>query len=202
MKLYLVRHGQTRGNVAHRHQAESTPLTEQGIEQAKKITSALVELQPTHLVASPLIRTIETARIINEELGLTLELEHSLVELERPKYLYGWAHYSPQSIFYYLLWFLGLENTALAGESYKQVRQRIIRTKEYLATYPKDARVVVVTHSVFMSLLIAHICNDKALSLSRMIWLFIKITKMPNTHMIKLDYDPASEGCKWREVTT
>jgi broad specificity phosphatase PhoE len=35
MKIYFVRHGQTGGNVAHRHQTEHTPLTDVGHEQAR-----------------------------------------------------------------------------------------------------------------------------------------------------------------------
>lgn len=63
MKLYLVRHGVTSWNLAHRYQgASDIPLAPEGIEQAKNLGRRLVGFTPDRVVASPLQRVRQTAR--------------------------------------------------------------------------------------------------------------------------------------------
>ncbi len=198
MKIYLVRHGETGGNVAHRHQAEHTPLTPAGKEQAVKVAEAIKEYEPTHLVTSSLVRAIETSVVIGEVCNLTPETNTVFVELERPKTLYGHFHKSPRSLIFYMRWYVGLTNTT-EGESYPALRKRILHAKEVLATYPADARVVVVTHSVFMSLFLAHACRDKMLNPVQAVLAFVTILRTRNTQVIPVTYNPDREQrtCAW-----
>lgn len=203
MDIYFVRHGQTMGNVAKRHQAEKTPLSDLGVEQAKEVAKQLKALNPTHLVSSNLIRTIETARPIAKATGLDIETEPNLIELIRPKYLHGRLHYSPHSFFYYVLWFLGIENRKLAGESYMTIRQRIAVMQNILRRYPSDARVVVVSHSVFISLFLAHMCRPSALPPWKLLGFVTKVLRIPNGSIVHVQFNPEAEGvCRWQEVSS
>lgn len=198
MEIFLVRHGETGGNVAHRHQAEHTPLTPAGKEQAFTVAKTIQEYQPTHLISSSLVRAIETASAIGEVCNLIPETHTVFAELERPKKLYGHFHKSPRSLLFYARWYAGFTH-ATEGESYPALRKRILHAKEVLATYPADARVVVVTHSVFMSLFLAHACRDKMLNPVQAVLAFITILRTRNTQVVPITYNPEGEQrtCAW-----
>lgn len=201
MDIYFVRHGQTMGNVARRHQSEKTELSTLGKEQADAVAEKIYELQPTHLLSSHLVRALETARPISQVTGLNIEIIHDVEELSRPKYLHGHRHFSWRSILYYLLWFLGVENKKLAGESYARVRQRVAMVQNILKRYPDDARVVVVSHSVFMNLFLAHMCRPQPLFILSATKFFFSIIKIPNTKVIRVVYSPEVKGvCQWQQV--
>ncbi|HEU0165168.1 MAG TPA: histidine phosphatase family protein [Thermomicrobiales bacterium] len=70
MRLLLVRHGQSVGNIEQRIQGDDDPLTDRGREQAHAVADFLAKRRDiTHLYASPLARAIETARIIGTAIG-------------------------------------------------------------------------------------------------------------------------------------
>lgn len=70
VKLFLVRHGETRFNAGHRYLGALDPaLNPKGLEQATALHSAL----PAHLdaiVCSPLLRARQTATILGDQRGL------------------------------------------------------------------------------------------------------------------------------------
>ena len=73
MTIYLLRHGETEWNRAGRVQGHlDSPLTPRGEAQAQAVGAALDELTDrgdVAIVASPLGRTLATARIIGRALG-------------------------------------------------------------------------------------------------------------------------------------
>jgi len=203
MKIFLVRHGQTGGNLAHRHQAVDTPLTKEGEAQAHRAATRIKELNPTHLVCSSMVRAIETARIIGDACDLVPVTEHRFSELNRPKKLYGNYHKSIRSLFFYAQWYLGYENKDLLdGETYAQLRQRLKESQAVLEAYPADARVAVVSHSVFINLFTAHLCQDGVLTPWQALKAFRGVLTMPNAHIIEITFDPTAppNTCRWMLV--
>ena len=67
MKICFVRHGETNYNRDNRLQGQvnDSNLTERGIKQAEEITKKLENYQYDIIITSPLVRTMETAKIIN-----------------------------------------------------------------------------------------------------------------------------------------
>lgn len=201
MEVYLVRHGQTGGNTAHRHQIETTRLTFKGEAQAKEAAKRIAKLQPTHLLTSPMMRALETARIIGKECDLIPETSVVFAELERPSNLDGNYHVSFNSLIYYFLWYFGLfKPVDGTGEPYKSFRARIAAARDYLETLPTDARVVVVSHSVFINLYIAHVCRNKPLGLLAAMKVFRKVLTTRNTEINQLTYNPEAQPgtCAWQ----
>ncbi len=196
MEVYLIRHGETGGNVAHRHQAEKTPLTEHGKEQARKVAEEVKGLKPTHLISSPVIRAVETARIIGDVCNLVPDTNPHFKELIRPQHLYGNYHKSLPSMYYYARWFFGYTNE---GESYEALRNRIKFAKEHFRDYPEDARVAVVTHSVFINMFLAHLCDDDPINAFEAVQTFIGILSLENTTLVPLIFDPEAyaDTCGW-----
>jgi broad specificity phosphatase PhoE len=82
MRLLLIRHGQTRGNIENHLQGDDDPLTSLGRRQAG-ITGAWLSRNETitHLYASPLARAFETATIIGNAIRHEPMIEPGLAEL-------------------------------------------------------------------------------------------------------------------------
>lgn len=200
MEIYFVRHGQTDGNVARRHQVDKTELTALGREQAVAVAERIREIQPTHIITSSLVRAIETAREIGNACCMTPEVSGHFVEIIRPESMVGSHHFSWKSLWFYSQWYFG-KNTAKkwGGESYKDLRARIERAQSALAELPQDARVVVVSHGVFINFFLIHMCDGRWMGPLRALRAFNSILHMPNTKITKIIYNPAvTEGvCAW-----
>ncbi len=82
MKLYFVRHGESTANVLMEFSNnESThPLTEKGITQARTLAQHLAAERFARIYASPVLRAVQTAQILAEELAAPLEISASLRE--------------------------------------------------------------------------------------------------------------------------
>lgn len=68
MKLYVIRHGQTNDNVNNIINGRSNEeLNETGKEQARQMKNKIEALDIDLIICSPLIRTKQTANIINSK---------------------------------------------------------------------------------------------------------------------------------------
>ncbi len=201
MELFLVRHGETGGNVAHRHQSTATPLTDRGRQQIEATAAVLKKLEPTHLVASPVLRAVESAQIIGETLELTPDTNELLRELDRPTFLHGNMLKSVGSLWFYTRWYFGLTNhVKYGGESYKDLRERVDKAKQALLQYPPDAKVVVVSHSVFINFFLAHMCNSRRMGPFAAVMRIIKVFRIKNASITRVVYDDQlpSQKCAWQ----
>ena len=81
--LYFVRHGQTVWNVENKIcGATDSPLTEEGINQAKILGENIVreKISFDEILYSPLSRAKDTALIISEKTGVKATMEPRLIE--------------------------------------------------------------------------------------------------------------------------
>ncbi len=78
--ILLVRHGETPFNAARVVQPPETPLSERGIEQARRVALRVAQLGAALIVSSDLVRARTTAEIIAHESGAPLELDALLQE--------------------------------------------------------------------------------------------------------------------------
>jgi broad specificity phosphatase PhoE len=82
MRLLLIRHGQSRGNIENHLQGNDDPLTDLGRHQARATGSWLARHEAiTHLYTSPLARAFETATIIGHAIRHEPMTEPGLAEL-------------------------------------------------------------------------------------------------------------------------
>ena len=200
MEIFLVRHGETAGNVAHRHQAEYSELSFVGERQVEKVAELIKGYKPTHLVTSNLVRAIETSRVIGKACDLIPETSPRFIELVKPNYLFGHYHWSIKSLWFYIQWYLGKDTRATTGgESYNDLLKRFGLAKEHLSQYPNDARVVVVSHTVFINLFVAHLCRERALMPVQAALAFKKLLTMPNADVIKIRFNNELDdgSCAW-----
>lgn len=152
MRIYLVRHGETEWNRVRRFQGRSNlPLNKEGKKQVKALALALKNKPLTAIYTSPLIRALETARLIKvfhpsipifEEKGL---IEMDLGEFDGIK-AQDWAEQYPD---FRKAW---NENPASVkmpgGESLKEVQVRAKHTLERITRiYPPDTTLLISSHN-------------------------------------------------------
>ncbi len=200
MEVYFVRHGETNGNVAMRHQSEQSDLTEKGIAQATAAAQILKSYNPTHIISSPMIRALETTQILEKEIDLIPTISDLFREVGRPKFFIGHHLLSHVSFWFYFRWYFGLMNRQGEGdETYQDVRERVAKARTFLETYASEDRIVVVSHSVFIIFFLAHMCNSKRLWPWQAMWYFFKIATIKNGAIRKLSVQKTKKGTyAWR----
>jgi len=80
-KIIMVRHGETKWNTENRIQGQAnTPLTELGIKQAQQTGKALHKENISEIYSSDLGRAMQTAKVINKYLNLSIIKQEGLRE--------------------------------------------------------------------------------------------------------------------------
>ena len=88
MQLLLIRHALPLRSEPG--EGSDPDLSDEGIEQAKRLPDALARFPITRLVSSPQRRAVQTAQPVAEALGLTIDIDERLAEYDRDL-----AHYIP-----------------------------------------------------------------------------------------------------------
>lgn len=194
MDVYFIRHGETDGNVAKRHQHHDTELNEVGQIQAEMVADRVMKIKPTHIITSTNLRAVETTRIIAKRCPDVIPETNTLFEeLKRPDWLTGDRFFGLTTVLYILRWFLNYKIEG--GESYDDFAKRIIEARSYLESLPDDSCVVVVSHSVFINLFLEYLHSDKKISFWRACRRLVFILTMRNVEMIHLE---CIHPRKWR----
>lgn len=83
-RLFLLRHAASELNVGRRLLSARDPgLSEAGRSQAGRVAATLAGACPSldRIVASPMLRAVQTAELLAEQTGATVELDRRLVEM-------------------------------------------------------------------------------------------------------------------------
>jgi len=81
--FYFVRHGESEANAAGRFAGRSdSPLTERGRRQAEVVADTLARTKFDRIVATPLHRSLDTAQVIAKRMGMPVEIEPDLIEID------------------------------------------------------------------------------------------------------------------------
>lgn len=195
MEVYLVRHGQTDGNVGRRHQHPDTTLNEFGRGQAATVAKILADLKPTHLITSSQVRALETARVIASVTDLIPESSPLFRELKQAASMEGERLTGLRAFWHAAYWFLGVNSSSMHdGETYEMFLTRLTRAREYLEALPPHARVVVVSHSVFISFFLEHMRHTKRMNLIRAGVRGVHILRLKNTSITHVHYEKPHRG--------
>lgn len=145
--LVIVRHGQAEGNRDHRFIGHSqVRLTDTGHGQARAVASRLSSLSVTRIVSSDLKRCVETVAPLAESLGMDVETDPGLREVDNGE----WTGLLPEEIAlrWPELWtdyVQGGDVRRPGGERWADVASRVVPVAEDLLS--ADGVVVVGTHS-------------------------------------------------------
>lgn len=202
MEVFFVRHGETEFNKTHRHQYPDTPLNETGIAQAHTVAAILPRYEATHLMASTLTRAQQTAAIISEAVGLPVISTQTCIEVQRPAYVRGLRYIHPRSLWYLVRWFFSGRTTYVnggRGESYGSLIARVEAMKRELESYPADARIIVVSHAVFINFFVAHCCRPEPISFWGAFLRLAKIVNLENSSVTHVHFTGTTQPgvCAW-----
>lgn len=142
MSIYLTRHGQTDWNKKLLIQGRiDVPLNDEGVLEAKKLREK-VDLLPIDLIiSSPLLRTRQTAAILNENKKLKVVIDERIIEE-----FYGQMEGKPRKGEPYLSQRQKVATRYPGGESYLDVAYRIFSFLNEAKSIYKDKNVLVVSH--------------------------------------------------------
>lgn len=89
--IYFIRHGESVGNAANRHQTPELPLSVDGEAQARARGRYLRDKNISQIFASPYVRAQQTAKLIQAELGdaIPFTIVDRLHEVKNPSVLNG-----------------------------------------------------------------------------------------------------------------
>ena len=148
-KLFLIRHGQTDGNVALRYYGHTDiMLNERGREQASGLAIRLSHEPLDRIYSSDLARAYETARIIARGHGLDVQRSRRLREID----LGDWEGLTFEEIKardeeLVRQWMVEFETHRMPnGESVAEFRSRVEYEIKNIIAKNRDQTVAIVTH--------------------------------------------------------
>ncbi len=149
--VIFMRHGQADNNVNRilvgRH--VESHLTEQGRRQVEYAAKDLKNIQVDKVVVSPVIRAVETAKIVCSEIGREYEIDERLYEIELGK-LVGMnfdevmSKYGNLFLKFYDEYDPALEHFGV--EPFTSVKERVKSLLEEVAEKHTDRNILCVTH--------------------------------------------------------
>ena len=154
---HLLRHGQTEHTPERRYSGRNDlPLSRTGRAEAEAAAARAAELGIEVIVASPLRRTRETAEIVAAALGLAVEFDEDLVELDFGD-LEGLTFDEARTKHPLAARRFGSDVTVAApgGESVMDVSTRVARARRRLLARHEGRSVLVVSHVTPIKLLLA-----------------------------------------------
>ena len=160
-RILLARHAETAAPDRF-HGAESDiGLSDRGREQAEQLGRRLAELKPSALYCSAMRRAMDTASPIGRACGLEPVViptihERRIGPLSGASREDGWATYADSK----MRWIAGeLEATHPGGESYADIRRRVVPVLLEIGANHPGGTVVVVAHGVVIRVLLTSLVS-------------------------------------------
>lgn len=143
MAILLVRHAETVENAARVIQVPTTPLSATGRTQAERLAERMVGSGVGRILASDLVRAVETAAYVSERTGIQVELDPDLRERD-----FGDLRGTPYTAL--TVDPFGLDYVPPNGESWEVFHARVAVAWERIARVATETpgNLLVVTHGL------------------------------------------------------
>lgn len=198
--VYLVRHGQSEGNVTPVFQGPDSPLSEQGRKQAESIAQRVSKLSFETLIASPFQRAKETAETIAQATNKQPEYCELFVERVKPTSINDVSRDDEHATTIWKEWNKSLYTPGMRvenGENFDDLVVRADKALEHLKSR-SEGSLVVVTHGYFLRTMVARVLLGEFLS-GEVFKRFQRMSSMENTGLTILRYQSTpGEGSIWR----
>jgi broad specificity phosphatase PhoE len=202
-KIYLVRHGESEGNIGDLRQGSITPLSESGEAQAQMLTRRFENVNIDKIISSPQVRAKHTAETIDALLNIGIEFSELLIERKRPSSLVGKPKKDPNVLlvdnqikehFHDLEWHHSDE------ENFTDLKNRVIDLFEYIEGQQEES-ILLVTHGVLMRMIVAYVVMGEKLT-SYEYWDFFVTLEVDNASISVLKQSKfEDEKPRWNIVT-
>jgi broad specificity phosphatase PhoE len=162
LRLYITRHGETEWNTQGRMQGwKNSNLTERGRMNAMALGRALQNVEFRKVYCSPLERTRVTTGLILGGRDVEVIYNENLKEIHLGE-LEGLTQDEIKDIypeFQIHFWKNPHEYVPRSGESFYEVRDRVIKTLEQIIEDNPDGNVMIVTHGVVLKTIHSYFKN-------------------------------------------
>jgi probable phosphoglycerate mutase len=149
-RLYLIRHGQSAGNVEGRFGGHSTtPLSELGIEQARLTAEALAREKIDVVYSSDLYRAVQTAEPLGKLLGIQVHTSAAFRE-RHVGVLEGLTFDESRESHpkdYYALVNRNIHHVITKGESYRHLLRRATAELREILRKHQGSRIAIYSHT-------------------------------------------------------
>lgn len=164
-QVYIVRHGETDYNVAHRWQGQlQIPLNANGRAQAQALRDVLADVAFTGVYSSDLVRAYDTARIIAapHEVSITAEPRYRemLLGVFQGKTRDELHEYYPDDV---VEWDADDSFAPQGGESRLMVRRRALAAWQAMIAADDAETLLMVTHGGVLRMLMPLVLDDPQL---------------------------------------
>ncbi|PLX50488.1 MAG: hypothetical protein C0613_04135 [Desulfobulbaceae bacterium] len=157
-EIHLIRHGKTQANQENRFAGRSDePLCREGREQLAQLAEQCAGMGLTALYAGPLLRTVQSARIIGGRCGLTVHEAPGLIDIDLPH----WDGLTKEAIRRrfgdeYPTWLASPHTFHVPDcEDLRAVQQRAVAQVAAIAA-AESGSVLLVTHLIVARCLLLH----------------------------------------------
>lgn len=166
MKLYLVRHGQSIGNVNKIQQHADTPLSELGMSQANELAKRFKSIPLDLILTSHFKRAQTTAEIVANQVGVKLEINELLREIKRPSALEGKPTMDPVAVEVRAQIRANLNDSLWHHSDEENVHELIIRAKEFLKHIESrsEENILAVSHGIFIGAILGNVIFEDLLT--------------------------------------
>lgn len=167
LRIYFVRHGETIWNTLKIFQGRSnSPLTELGIEQAKKLSIFLKDIEFNKIYSSPQERAMQTTKLIlgDRTTDITLIDEFQEINMGKVEGIPRKDFEKNYPIEYHNFWHNAIDYNpnAYDGESYKEILHRAKIGLDKLISENSSGNILVISHGVTLKA-IFNIINQKGI---------------------------------------
>jgi broad specificity phosphatase PhoE len=155
LRILLVRHGETDWNRDRRIMGQQeVGLNETGKIQVFELHGEVHSTPVQAIYVSPILRTVQTAEILNKDRNLPLQPDRRLIEIDYGEWV-GKTFEEVRNIDGYVPYFKRLETpVAPGGETLFQVRDRALGFLEDLKKQYSKENILVVSHADWIKCLL------------------------------------------------
>ncbi len=166
MKLYLVRHGQSVGNVNKIHQHADTPLSELGMSQANELAKRFKSIPLDLILTSHFKRAQSTAEIVANHVGVKLEINELLREIKRPSTLEGKPTMDPVAVEIRAQIRANLHDSLWHHSDEENIHELISRAKKFLEyiSIRSEENILAVSHGIFIGAILGNVIFEDLLT--------------------------------------
>jgi probable phosphoglycerate mutase len=198
-RLYLVRHGESAGNIGGFRQSPDTPLSPEGLKQAGLVAKRLKKIKIDRFFSSPQMRAKQTAETIENVINKPITFLDFLIEQKHPSVLMGKSKKDPivEPILNEIRDNFNISNWRYSDEeNFEDLKSRAFKFLTYMENLPEED-ILIVTHGIFMRMIVASIIFGEKLTPEEYWEIFISL-QTNNTGITLLEYSPDKNGIlKW-----
>jgi probable phosphoglycerate mutase len=163
MKVYITRHGETEWNIKGRIQGcLDSPLTEQGIFGAERLSEVIVSKDIDIIISSPLLRAYRTAIIAAGDSNIPVVTRDCLKEINCGEFQ-GYGFQEVWEVHPELKDIIKMDPYNFkypGGESLKEFNERVISGFESILEEYKNTNVLIVGHGGTIKCITSYISKE------------------------------------------